>query len=53
MGKYKNVLLNLTDLTHMDSEGATLLLVYAAELAQKKIGLAACRLVELSVMSFA
>jgi anti-anti-sigma factor len=46
MGKYKNVLLNLTDLTHMDSEGATLLLVYAAGLAQKKIGLAACRLVE-------
>jgi len=45
-GKYKNVLLNLIDLTHMDAEGATLLLVYAARLAQKKIGLAACRLGE-------
>jgi len=44
MGKYKNVLLNLTDLTRMDAEGATILLVYAARLAQKKIGLAACRL---------
>jgi anti-anti-sigma regulatory factor len=38
MGKYKNVLLNLTDLTRMDAEGATILLVYAARLAQKKIG---------------
>jgi anti-anti-sigma factor len=43
-GKYKTILLNLTDLTRMDAEGATLLLVYTARLAQKKIGLAACRL---------
>ncbi len=46
MGKHKNVLLNFADLTRMDSEGAILLIVYANELAQKKIGLAACRLVE-------
>jgi anti-anti-sigma factor len=44
--KYKNVLLNFTNLTRMDLEGAALLLIYAARLAQKKIGLAACRLGE-------
>lgn len=46
MGKYKNVLLNFADLAHMDSEGATLLIVYAAKLAQKEIGLGACHLSE-------
>ena len=42
----KNILLNFTNLTHLDSEGASLLLVYATRLAQKKIGLAACHLVD-------
>lgn len=45
-GKYTSVLLNLSHLTHMDSEGATILLVNAAGLEQKKIGLAACHLSE-------
>ena len=45
-GKYKSVLLNLYHLTHMDSEGATILLVDAIGLEQKKIGLAACHLSE-------
>ena len=44
--KNKNILLNFTNLTHMDSEGASLLLVYAARLAQNNIGLAVCHLVD-------
>jgi len=46
MKKNKNILLNFTNLTHMDSDGANLLIVYAARLAQKKMGLAACNLVD-------
>jgi len=43
-GRYKNVLWNFRLLDHMDSEGAILLLVNAAVLEQKKVGLAACHL---------
>jgi anti-anti-sigma factor len=40
----KNILLNFAKLTHMDSEGANLLTIYAARLAQREIGLAVCNL---------
>jgi len=43
-GRYQNVLWNFRLLDHMESEGAILLLVNAAVLEQKKIGLAACHL---------
>lgn len=46
MKNSKNILLNLANLTHMDSEGANLLTIYAAQLAQRKIGLGVCHLAD-------
>jgi anti-anti-sigma factor len=46
MGKSKNILLNFSDLLHMDPEGAGLLVIHAFRAAQKDIGVAVCGLTE-------
>ena len=40
----KNILLNFSDLLHMDSDGAGLLVICASRAAKKKLGVAACGL---------
>jgi anti-anti-sigma factor len=44
MGKYKNMILNFSHLSHMDAEGADLLVRYLSIAARKNISLAACGL---------
>jgi anti-anti-sigma factor len=46
MGKSKNILLNFSDLLHMDPEGAGLLVIHTFRAAQKNIGVAVCGLTE-------
>jgi anti-anti-sigma factor len=44
MERNKNIVLNFTDLKHLDAAGAGLLVMYSTLAAQKKIAVAACRL---------
>jgi len=44
MEKHKNIILNFSHLSHMDAEGAGLLVMYSSVAAQKNISLAACGL---------
>jgi pyruvate/2-oxoglutarate dehydrogenase complex dihydrolipoamide dehydrogenase (E3) component/anti-anti-sigma regulatory factor len=44
LGKFKNILLNFSELGHMDPEGAGLLVINKFRAAQRNIGLAACGL---------
>jgi anti-anti-sigma regulatory factor len=46
MGKCKNILLNFSELLHMDPEGAGLLVIHTFRAAQKNIGVAACGLTD-------
>jgi pyruvate/2-oxoglutarate dehydrogenase complex dihydrolipoamide dehydrogenase (E3) component/anti-anti-sigma regulatory factor len=46
MGKFKNILLNFSELLHMDPEGAGLLVIHAFWAAQRNIGVAACGLTQ-------
>lgn len=47
MGKFKNILLNFSELSHMDPEGAGLLVIHTFRAAQRNnIGVAACGLTE-------
>jgi anti-anti-sigma factor len=44
MEKYKYIILNFSYLSHMDADGANLLVMYSSVAAQKKIFMAACGL---------
>jgi len=44
--KSKNILLNLSELLHMDTEGAGLLVINTSRAAQKNLGVAACGLTD-------
>ena len=46
MGKSQNILLNLSDLQHMDTGGAGLLVIHTSGAAQKDLAVAACGLTD-------
>jgi anti-anti-sigma factor len=46
LGKFKNILLNFSEVVHMDPEGAGLLVINTSQAAQRNIGVAACGLTE-------
>jgi len=46
IGKSKNILLNLPELLHLDTEGAGLLVINTSRAARKNLGVAACGLTD-------